>query len=358
MSLKKTVLLVGCGAISKKHISAVLENSEKIRLNGVCDVDSDRAKQVAESYAEKTGAGKPGIYTDISAALDELRPDICAVATSSSYHAPLALRALESGCHVVLEKPMALSTRDAEALVTAAERANRNLAVCYITRYAPHVRKVKRYINERRFGRILHVSANVYWNRGNDYYQQASWRGTWDKDGGTLMNQCTHAVDLQQWFLGSDVKKIHGVTRRYLRPIESEDFGSAILECENGAIGTITGTVDVFPKNLSAELGIYGEKGTVVFGGTHMNDVSSWRFADEDEYTADEEGLTGHAALYADMIHAIETGEELLVDGMEGKKSLDIVLGIYASMRKGAAVEAPFDFDQIEMRGVELPGLV
>lgn len=357
MSLKKTVLLVGCGAISKKHILAVLDNSETLTLAGVCDVDSGKAEQAAAAYVHGAGNESPAVYTDTGKALEEIKPDICAVATSSSYHAPLAMQALEAGCHVVLEKPMALSTADAQALIDTAERLNRKLAVCYITRYAPHVRKVKRYIDEGRFGRIFHVSANIYWNRGNDYYRQAPWRGTWEKDGGTLMNQCTHAMDLQQWFLGSDVKRIHGVTRKYLRPIESEDFGSAILECENGAVGTVTGTVDVFPKNLSSELAIFGEKGTAVFGGTHMIDVKAWRFDGEEEYVPDKESPAGYTALYADMVRSIDTDQTPLVDGREGKKSLEAVLGIYASMKRGSSVRMPLDFDQLDMRGEDIPGL-
>ena len=354
---KLQVLLVGCGAISKKHVDACIFSKDELALSGVCDIDSDRTESITKLYTESGGEQKPDQFNDIDKALSVVKPDICSIATSSSSHASLAIKALEAGCHVILEKPMTLSSSDAEAINETAEKKKKKLSVCYITRYAPHVMKARRYLEEGRFGSVFHVTANIFWNRNDDYYLQAPWRGTWEKDGGTLMNQCTHAIDLQQWFLNDKIERIHGVTRKYMRPIESEDFGTAVLECRNGAVGTLVGTVDVFPKNLGTRLSIFGEKGTVVFGGTHMDKVEIWLFEDENEYTPDNDAVTGHPALYADFIRTIHEDKNPLIDGYEGKKSLEIVLGIYRSMHEGHPISSPFDFDQEKMIGFDLTGI-
>jgi predicted dehydrogenase len=225
--------------------------------------------------------------------------------------------------------------------------------VCYVSRFFPHVQDAHKRLQEGSFGKIIHVSADVYWNRNNEYYTQAPWRGTWEKDGGTLMNQCTHSIDLAAWFLNSPPESVYGVTRRYLRPIEAEDFGTAIIQCENGAVGTVKGTVDVFPKNLYTEFHIIGGKGTVVFEGTHMDKVRTWLFEGEEWYEPSEDNrLTGHAAVYADLIEALRSDREPLINGEEGKKSLDIVLGIYKSMKEKAIVDFPIDFSLQKMKGV------
>lgn len=363
MSKLKTVL-IGCGAISKKHIDGCLKNVNDIELTAVCDIVKEKARETAELYTNGLVNGKqngsknksentPEIYTDYKEAIEKEKPDIVAIATSSSLHYDPAVAALESGAHVVLEKPMALSTEEAEEINKTAAEKNRKIAVCYVSRFFPHVQDAHKRLQEGSFGNVLHVSADVYWNRNNEYYTQAPWRGTWEKDGGTLMNQCTHSIDLAAWFLNSPPESVYGVTRRYLRPIEAEDFGTAIIQCENGAVGTVKGTVDVFPKNLYTELHIIGEKGTVVFEGTHMEKVRTWLFEGEEWYEPSEDNrLTGHAAVYADLIEALRSDREPFINGEEGKKSLDIVLGIYKSMKEKAIVDFPIDFSLQKMRGV------
>lgn len=358
MSKLKTIL-IGCGAISKKHIDGCLKNAEDIELTAVCDIVEEKAREKAELYVNGRGNGlkntsenTPKIYTDYKEAIEKEKPDLVAIATSSSLHYDPAIAALESGAHVILEKPMALSTKEAEEINKTATEKNRKIAVCYVSRFFPHVQDAYKRLREGAFGKILHVSADVYWNRNNEYYTQATWRGTWEKDGGALMNQCTHSIDLAAWFLNSPPESVFGVTRRYLRPIEAEDFGTAIIQCENGAVGTVKGTVDVFPKNLYTEFHIVGEKGTVVFEGTHMEKVRVWQFEGEEWYEpADDSRLTGHAAVYADLINALKENREPIINGEEGKKSLDIVLGIYQSMKEKSAVRFPVNFDIINMKG-------
>jgi UDP-N-acetyl-2-amino-2-deoxyglucuronate dehydrogenase len=348
LSLK--TLLVGCGAISKKHIQALIDNNDTYDLAAVCDISEENARKAAAQYTD-AGLPKPAFYSDYTEAIDSVKPDVVAVATSSAFHHPIGMKALEAGAHVVMEKPIALSSAQSQELIDTAEKHSRKITVCYITRFAPHMRALKRKIDDGSFSRIFSGSVTVHWNRNDEYYRKAPWRGTWEKDGGALMNQCTHAIDLLQWFLGGDIRKVYGVIRRYLRPIESEDFGSGIVQFGSGAIGTITGTVNVYPKNLDETLSIFGETGTAVIGGTHMDKVETWQFEDDAEYNNPEEQPRGHSGLYRDFAEAVVQDRDPVVCGIEGKKSVDIVLGIYKSMVEGCEVEHPFEFDTSLMKG-------
>jgi predicted dehydrogenase len=204
----------------------------------------------------------------------------------------------------------------------------------------------------------------VRWNRNEGYYRQAPWRGTWALDGGTLMNQCTHGIDLLQWMMGENATRVQAVTRRYIRPIEAEDFGAAIVEFASGAVGIIEGTADVYPTNLNETLSLFGTDGTVVIGGIATNKLETWRFADAAEVGDTEERVLnpdakdppsvygfGHTSLFSDVLDSIETGREPLVSGEKGKKALEIILAIYKSHKTGKPVDLPCDFSTMEMEG-------
>ena len=211
---------------------------------------------------------------------------------------------------------------------------------------------------------MLHGSIQVRWNRNESYYSQAPWRGTWELDGGTLMNQCTHGIDLLQWMMGEDAVRVQAVTRRFLRPIEAEDFGAALVEFANGAVGIIEGTADVYPTNLNETLSLFGERGSVVIGGLAVNKLETWRFADAEQVGDTEPTVLnpqekdpptvygfGHSALYADFLDSIEQGRYPLVSGEKGKKALEIILAIYKSQKTGQPVELPVNFSTFEMKG-------
>jgi predicted dehydrogenase len=354
-----TCALVGCGAISKKHIEAFSANAASMQLVAVCDVDGKRAEAAAAAYKEKVlSAPWLRAYTDHRRMLEAEKPDVVAIATSSSFHYGIAMDALHTGAHIIVEKPIALSTREADGIIALARNKKLKIAVCYITRFDKHILALKDAIEAGRFGRIFSAALQVNWNRNDEYYRQAPWRGTWDKDGGTLMNQCAHGIDLLQWALGGRMVRVYGVLRRYLRPIEAEDFGSAIVEFAGGAVGVLQGTVNVYPSNLDETLSVFGEKGTVVIGGKAMNEVKTWKFAGTPE--AEEPGiiaglnknggLSGHAALYLDFAESIAEGRQPMVNGEEGKKSVDLVLGIYKSMKTGGPVAAPIEHECLSMR--------
>jgi UDP-N-acetyl-2-amino-2-deoxyglucuronate dehydrogenase len=365
--MRRSIALIGCGRISHKHIEAIARNHEMARLVAACDPITGRAERRARDYQRELSGTEVAVYADYRTMLQELTPEIVSIATESGYHSRIAIDCIEAGAHVICEKPMALSTRDAEEMIAAAKRAGRELAVCFQNRFNAPVRRARAALEAGRFGRILHGMIQVRWNRGASYYAEAPWRGTWELDGGTLMNQCIHGIDLLQWLMGEDAVRVQASTRRFLRPIEAEDFGAAIIEFASGAVGIVEGSADIYPTNLSETLSIFGERGSVVIGGLAVNRVETWRFADADRVGDVEAKVLnpsekdppsvygfGYTAFFADVLSAIEKGHEPLVSGRRGKKALDIILAAYESQETGRAVELPNSFSTHEMVRADL----
>lgn len=360
----KTVALVGCGRISFKHVEAFVKNADSLRLVAACDPAPGRAKAKADEYKKAFPSAEVRECADYKAMLAELKPDIVTIATESGKHAAIAIDCLKAGAHVICEKPMALSTADADAMIAAAKKADRKLAVCFQNRFNAPVQRLRAARDSGRLGRLLHGMVQVRWNRNEGYYAEAPWRGTWAQDGGTLMNQCTHGIDLLQWMMGEDAVRVQAQTRRFLRPIEAEDFGAAIVEFGSGAVGIIEGTADIYPTNLNETLSLFGEQGSVVIGGLAVNKIETWRLADASKVGDTEDKVVnpsekdpptvygfGHAALFRDVVEAIDQGREPLVSGEKGKKALEIILAIYKSQKTGLPVDLPCEFSTIEMRG-------
>jgi UDP-N-acetyl-2-amino-2-deoxyglucuronate dehydrogenase len=360
-----TVALIGCGRISFKHIEGFVAGKEKMTLIACCDPLLERAEEKATDYQKAIPHAEVKTYKDYKTMLEELQPDIVTIATESGKHKAIAIDCLNAGSHVICEKPMALSTSDAQEMIDCAKKNNKKLAVCFQNRFNAPIQKLREAYEKNRFGRVLHGMVQIRWNRNEAYYAEAPWRGTWEQDGGTLMNQCTHGIDLLQWMMGEDAVRVQAQTRRFLRPIEAEDFGCAIVEFSSGAVGIIEGTADVYPKNLNETLSIFGEKGTVVIGGLAVNKMETWRFSDAESIGDTEDRVLnpnekdpptvygfGHTALFADFIDAIEKDREPLVSGEKGKKALDIILAIYESQKTGKAVDLPNNFSTMDMKNV------
>jgi predicted dehydrogenase len=362
--MKLKAALIGCGRISFKHIEAYIDNIDRFELIAVCDPVLERAEQIAGMYRKSITGCSVGGYADYREMLAKLKPDIVSIAAESGKHTGIAVDCLNAGCHVICEKPMALSTNDADSMIRAAKKNARKLAVCFQNRFNAPVRRARAALEAGRFGKILHGMIQVRWNRNEAYYAEAPWRGTWAQDGGTLMNQCTHGIDLLQWMMGEDAVRVQAQTRRFLRPIEAEDFGAAIVEFKSGAVGIIEGTADIYPRNLNETLSVFGEKGSVVIGGVAVNKLETWRFSDADTAGDTEDKILnpgekdpptvygfGHSALFRDVFESVLNDREPLVSGEKGKKALDIILAIYKSQKTGKPVNLPCSFSTLEMEG-------
>lgn len=351
--------LVGCGRIAVNHIKAVVNN--KIDLVAVCDLFPEHI----DVLFEKTGyIGNPGRYMDYKEMIDQ-HPELelVAIATDSGVHAEIALYCIDKGINIIVEKPMAMSMTDADAIIEQSQAKGVKVAVCHQNRFNVAVQEMRNALESGRFGKLSHGSINVRWNRNLAYYEQAPWRGKWASDGGALMNQCIHGIDLLRWMMGDEVDEVYGVTRQQFHDyLECEDIGMAVMKFKNGTIGTIEGTVNVYPKNLEETLYLFGETGTVKLGGTSCNNIDVWNFADSAEGDKANQGLqeatsnvygNGHTSLYADMLEAIKVDRKPYVDAYAGKNALEIVLAIYKSQLTGQPIKLPLkDFSSIDMKGM------
>lgn len=341
--------IIGCGRISKNHIEAINKNNDTCFLAAVCDIIADKAALASESYSnhflknanEKDspqilGLKKPSVYTDYREMILNEDIDVAIICTESGFHAPIALDCLNSGLHVLVEKPMALSLRDADEMIALAASKNLKLGVCHQNRFNPSIQKLRRALEEGRFGKLINCTARILWARDENYYKMAPWRGTWRLDGGALMNQCIHNIDLMQWMLGGEIESVYGQTGTFIRNIEAEDFGAAIIRFKNGSIGLVEGSVCVYPKNLEETLSVFGEYGTVVIGGMAVNEIKTWNFADHKDYDAENTDAEiinvygkGHTPLYKDFVEAIKECRAPYISGEDGRKALDIILQVY-----------------------------
>lgn len=340
--------LIGCGRIAVNHIKAALNN--QLNIVAVCDAKLEAMDHLLTKYALGQG-GHIKRYTDYKVMLDENDIQLAAIATESGLHARIALDCIDRGVHVMIEKPIAMNMEDAEEIIRRSEAKNVKVCTCHQNRFNTAVQETRRALEAGRFGRLSHGAVHVRWNRNKDYYTQAAWRGTWAQDGGCLMNQCIHGIDLLRWMMGDEVDEVYGVTRqRFHHYLECEDVGMAVVQFKNGAIGTIEGTTNVYPKNLEETLYIFGETGTVKLGGTSTNNIDVWNFQDGCSADAGKMGFqeatsnvygNGHTSLYADMISSIQHGHRPYVDAVAGRNALEIVLAIYQSSATGQPVKLP-----------------
>ncbi len=351
--------LIGCGRIATNHMKAALANN--LEIAAVCDVLPEHMKVLLQKHGLEEDHSITR-YTGFMEMLDEVKPELVGIATESGIHAQIALECIDHGVNVIIEKPMAMSITDADEIIRRSEAKNVKVAACHQNRFNLAVQELRAVLDAGRFGRLSHGSIHVRWNRGRDYYTQAPWRGTWAQDGGCLMNQCIHGVDLLRWMLGDEVEEVYGQTRQQLHNyLETEDVGLGIVKFKNGTVATIEGTTNVYPQNLEETLCIFGEKGTVKLGGKSCNNIDVWRFADETESDHLKKGFSeatmnvygnGHTSLYADMIEAVHSQRMPYVDAQAGKNALEMVLAIYKSQKEGRPVKLPLtDFASTDMRG-------
>lgn len=333
--------LVGCGRISKNHFEA-LQRVEGLTLTAVCDIVPERARAAGEQEGVAS-------FTSYEEMLQRADCDVISICTPSGIHAAQGALAARAGKHVITEKPMAISLGQADELVKACDDAGVFLFVVKQNRLNPPIQLLRRAVDKGRFGRIFLANTTVRWQRPQDYYDAAPWRGTWEFDGGAIMNQASHYVDLIQWLVGP-VESVMAKTATQARRIEAEDSGVAILKFRSGALGVIEVNVLTYPKNLEGSITILGEKGSVKIGGTAVNRVEAWTFADyDDDDKLIETSNTnppnvygfGHEGYYRNVLAVLRGEAQPQTDGRAGRKSLELILGIYESAKIGREVPIP-----------------
>jgi UDP-N-acetyl-2-amino-2-deoxyglucuronate dehydrogenase len=337
--------LVGCGRISAKHIEAIEAHADAAELVAVCDPD----EEAMAAARDRTGADG---YRSLRPLLEDSSADVVVLATPSGMHAEQGIQVAQSGRHVVTEKPMATRWQDAKRLVQECDQAGVRLFVVKQNRQNATIQALKRAIDAGRFGRIYMVNVNVFWNRPQSYYDSASWRGTWEFDGGALMNQASHYVDLLDWLIGP-VESVQALTATLARNIHVEDTGVVNVRWRSGALGSLNVTMLTYPRNLEGSITVIGERGTVRLGGVAVNRVDHWDFADptdddarvlEASYDTDSVYGTGHPRYYDNVIRTLRGEACAETDGREGLRSLELLIGIYLSARDGRTVSLPLDY--------------
>lgn len=352
--------LIGCGRIAVNHVKAVLNNH--LEFVAACDTEPSQIDKLLEKCGvEDAHAIKR--YTDYRKMLTENDLELVAIATESGSHAKIALDCIAHGIHCIIEKPIAMSLADADEIVRFSKEKGVKVSACHQNRFNLAVQEMRKALESGRFGKLSHGSVHVRWNRNADYYTQAPWRGKWATDGGALMNQCIHGIDLLRWMMGDQIEEVYGQTRRQFHDyLEAEDVGTAVVKFKNGAVATIEGTTNVYPQNLEETLYLFGETGTVKLGGKSTNNIDIWQFADEAEDDKKKKGLqeatsnvygNGHTSLYADVIDAIQKDREPYVNAAAGRNALELVLAVYKSQKEGFPVKLPLkDFGTDEMSGM------
>jgi predicted dehydrogenase len=334
--------LVGCGRILRKHAGALTGVlKEKAELAAVCDIKEERAKVGGETY-------NVPYFTNYDKMLETIDIDVVTILTESGNHARHTIDIVRKyGKHIVVEKPMALLLDDADQMIRVCDERGVKLFVVKQNRYNLPVLKLREALEADRFGKLVMGTVRVRWSRTQEYYDQDPWRGTWAMDGGVFANQASHHVDLLKWMLGNPIS-VFAKAATQLVNIETEDTGIAVITFENGAIGVVEATTAVRPKDLEGSLSILGENGTVEIGGFAVNEMKVWNF--EDKQPGDDTVLKefrqnpsdvygfGHIKYLQNVIDTINKKEQALVDGLEGRKSLELISAIYESIETGKEV--------------------
>src|ERR1043165_9265907 len=343
MTGKRTfrVGVVGCGRISRNHFDAI-DRIEGLELAAVADIDAERAKKSGEER------GVPS-FTSLEQMLAAGNVDIVSICTPSGLHSAQGMAVAKAGKHVLTEKPMSISLTQADELIKATDDAGVHLFVVKQNRLNPPIQLLKRAIDKERFGRIYMANVTVRWQRPQEYYDQEPWRGTWEFDGGAFTNQASHYVDLVQWLVGP-VESVMAKTATQARRIEAEDSGIGILKFRSGALGVIEVNVLTYPKNLEGSITILGEKGSVKIGGTAVNKVEHWQFSDydDDDKLVETSNTSppsvygfGHEGYYRNVLAVLRGQAKPDTDGRAGRKSLELILGIYESAKTGREAPLP-----------------
>lgn len=337
--------LAGCGRIANNHFGAIESHKDRAELVDVCDIDPSALDQAVT----KTGARG---HTSLAAMLQSTDADAVILTTPSGLHPQQAIDAAQAGFHVVTEKPMATRWEDGLRMVRGCDEAGVRLFVVKQNRRNATLQLLKDAVSRGRFGRIYMVNINVFWTRPQEYYDSADWRGTWEFDGGAMMNQASHYVDLLDWLIGP-IESLHAYTATLARNIEVEDSAVVNVRWRSGALGSMNVTMLTYPRNLEGSITILGEKGSVRVGGVAVNEIQNWEFEtpdpiDETVKSASYETTSvygfGHPLYYDNLISVLRGEAEPETDGREGLRSLEVLIATYMSAREGRRIPLPLNY--------------
>jgi predicted dehydrogenase len=336
---------VGCGSIARKHAHVLHNYLNEAEIGAFVDLDKARACEFSQKF------GAPGFSS-----VDEMmrcvgnQIDVINVLTPSGSHCENVLDLVKYGRPLVVEKPLALRLEDADRMIEACDAHGVKLFVVHQNRYNLPIMKAREAMEQGRFGRLVLGTVRLRWTRDQAYYDSESWRGTWAHDGGVFMNQAVHHIDMLSWFMGN-VESVRSMAATRLVKIEAEDTGVAVLRFNSGALGVLEATTATRPKDLEGSISILGEKGTVVIGGFFMNELVTWSFADKqpddelvfEKYGKNPDGFGHNLGEYLrGVITSIQSHKAALVDGLEGRKSLELITAIYESIETNTDVQLRF----------------
>ncbi len=358
---KIRVALVGCGRISRNHIKSILEFNKEMDLVALCDDVQEKinsAKEIIKKFCEDRKYIPSEIieftkYKDLISSIKnkEIYADLIVLATPSGLHSEQTIMAANIGVDICTEKPMATNWKDALLMLETCKKAKVQLFVVKQNRFNSTLQLLKKQITEGRFGKMSMVSINVFWQRPQEYYDQANWRGTLDLDGGALMNQASHYVDLLDWLIGP-VESICAFTATIARNIEAEDTATLQIKWKSGTLGSMAVTMLAYPRNLEGSITLLGEKGSVKIGGKAVNKIELWEFEDESpddleiekaNYETESIYGFGHPIYYKNMIETIQGKSSALCNGDEGLKSMEILIAAYTSAKEERIVKLPLE---------------
>ncbi len=336
--------LIGCGRIAERH-SFLLGNNiiKNAKLSAVCDVDYSRAEKIGKLY-------NVPIFTDMHEMVKSVDLDVLVILTVSGLHAENVIELSKYKKHLIVEKPLALNLQDASNMIKACDENAIRLFVVKQNRFNVPVVKMREAYNQKRFGNIFMATVRVRWCRKQNYYDNDNWRGTWSLDGGVLANQASHHIDMLQWVLG-EPESVFAYSKQSIANIEAEDTAVAILKFKNGSLGVVEATTATRPKDLEGSLSILGDKGTCVIGGFAVNEMQTWDFKDKfegDEFVKEKYSVNppnvygyGHKEYYNHIIKSLEENKESFLEAHQGKKSLEIICGIYESIHLKKEIKFP-----------------
>ncbi len=343
MEKKKTKFaLIGCGAIASKHAAAI-ERLDNACIVGAYDINHAATKKLRDKYYIPT-------YTDVDKMIDECNPDVLNILTPSGDHAERVMSLAKYNKHFVVEKPLALRLKDVEEILEECNLRGLRLFVVQQNRFNPSVVKLKEAINKGRFGKLVMGTVRLRWMRDQAYYDQKLWRGTWAYDGGVIVNQALHHIDMLLWMMGG-VESVQAKTARRLVDIEAEDTAAVVMKFKNGALGIIEATTATRPKDLEGSISILGENGSVEIGGFFMDELKTWNFKYPDEMDTDVWNMHSkvpdmfawsHTEFFKDVVSSLDEGRSGLIDGIEGRKSVEMINAIYESAETGREIPLYF----------------